>query len=532
MRMPRISELPRIADTYGRTSRLGDRDLHGDRFHALDMQAKSTGDWIDGHDYRQGLHLEEADVSGGKERAQLERLVQRIEEGKAGALVVANVSRFSRNTLLGLRDLHRVVEAGGRFVALDGIDTAMAGWELQATIRLAVDADYMSSRRNTAYEVSARLVSQGIHVTGWGNVGYVEGPDRRYVPHPEWGPVITRAYSDRAAGASQRHVADLFRDHGLVSGRNVHALARGGAVTPKRQEWTGGAVRSILASPVYLGWAFRGKIDGGGPLDFKYVRTDAHPPLTDLETWTEANRHRAATVGRKARRDGDYPYILRGLVRCAGCGHGMKPDIGKGDPSYRCRKRHTNGVCKAPAAILASVLERHVEDLVVAALAGGGAEGREPVAQLAEIRGQIADAEAELATYIDLTPARTPGYGDTLLRKQTVIDDLEARLVAVGGAQVVDLPSHVTVEHAWPELSSDERRRVLRGALDFALVRRSQVGGGVRLSTAERVGVLWAGQAPLGLSRPGFSSSVQPFPFDWPNRRPLAAAAPFDDEAL
>lgn len=494
------------------------------------MQAKSTGDWIDGHDYRQGLHLEEADVSGGTERAQLERLVQRIEDREASALVVANLSRFSRNTLLGLRDLHRIVEAGGRFVALDGIDTATGGWELQATIRLAVDADYMSSRRSTSYEVAARLVAQGIHVTAWGNVGYVEGPDRRYLPHPEWGPVITRAFENRAAGASLPQVANLFRDHGLVSGRNVHALVKAGGRVPERQEWTGGAAGRVLASPVYLGWAFRGKVDGGGPLDFKNVNRDAHTPLTDLETWSEANRPRATTVGRMARRDNGHPYVLRGLVRCAGCGHAMKPDIGKGDPSYRCRKRHTNGVCEAPAAILASVLERHVEEAVLEALADGGAEGREPVAQLAEIRAQISDAEAELAAYIDLTPARTPGYADTLARKQATIDDLGARLIALRGAHVMGLPSRVTVRNAWPELSSDERHRVLRGAMDFALVRRSQVGGGVRLSTGERVGIVWAGQAPPRLSRRGFSTAVAPFPFDWENGRALPAGLPTVDQ--
>jgi len=89
------------------------------------------------------------------------------------------------------------------------------------------------------------------------------------------------------------------------------------------------------------------------------------------------------------------------------------------------------------------------------------------------------------------------------------------------------LPSQLTVKDAWPGLSSDERHRVLRGALDFALVRRSQIGGGVRLTAPERIALVWAGQAPSGLSRPGFSSPVRPFPFDWLNRaesRPVPSA--------
>lgn len=513
--------LPRIADTYGRTSRMGDREIDSDRFHALDIQATSTAQWVAQHDFRQGLHVPETDVSGGSERPALEDLIRRVELGQTGALVVANLSRFSRNTLLGLRDIHRIVEAGGRFVALDGVDTQKPEWELFATIRLAIDSDYLNRSRQGFDSVRARLIAEGIHVTNWGNVGYISAPDRRYLPHPEWAEVITRGFEDRANGASLNQVANLWRDRRVVSGRES---ARG-ELGRTRQEWSSGSVGQILKRPVYLGWAYWGRVPAGGPLDFRYVNRNAHEPLTTLETWTEANRPRAATVGRKARRDGDYPYILRGLVRCAGCGHMMKPDIGKGDPSYRCRKRHTNGLCAAPAAILATVLERRVEEVVLAALAGGGAEGREPVARLEEARKEVAEAEAELAAYVAHTPARVPGYREGMQRREETLEAAERRLADLGGAgQVVRLSSRLSLTDAWPELTSDERHRVLRGALDFALVRRAQWPG-VRLTTYERVGVVWAGQAPAGLSRPGFSADVAELPFDWDNGRLLSSRA-------
>ncbi len=508
--------LPRVADTYGRTSRMGDREVDSDRFHALDIQATSTAQWVAQHDYRQGLHVPETDVSGGRERPALEELIRRVELGQAGALVVANLSRFSRNTLLGLRDIHRIVEAGGRFVALDGVDTNKAEWELFATIRLAIDSDYLNRSRQGFDAVRARLIAEGIHVTNWGNVGYVSAPDRRYLPHARWAEVITRGFEDRANGASLSHVANLLRDRGVVSGRESGR----GDLRRTHQEWSTGSVGQVLRRPVYLGWAYWGRVPAGGPLDFRYINRHAHEPLTDLETWTEANRPRATTVGRTARRDGDFPYILRGLVRCAGCGHMMKPDIGKGDPSYRCRKRHTNGLCAAPAAILARVLERRVDEIVLAALAGGGAEGREPTARLEEARKEVVEAAAELAAYVEHTPARVPGYPEGLQRREEALDAAEQRIADIGGAgQLMNLPSRLSVTDAWPELTSDERHRVLRGALDFALVRRAQ-GPGLRLSTQERVAIVWAGQAPSGLSRPGFSADVAELPFDWETGHP------------
>src|SRR5258708_22677892 len=87
--------------------------------------------------------------------------------------------------------------------------------------------------------------------------------------------------------------------------------------------------------------------------------------------------------------------LLKGLARCAGCGHTLKisgnhdKSLGRRVPNYYCVGSYASGACPARASISAAKLDPYVEARVLKAL---DAEGG-PLAQAAQASQQLEQAQ-------------------------------------------------------------------------------------------------------------------------------------------
>jgi len=92
-----------------------------------------------------------------------------------------------------------------------------------------------------------------------------------------------------------------------------------------------------------------------------YAKLDAHPALTDERTWMAAQR----PVERLPVADRGRPSLLRGLLRCAGCGRLMTTSrvrVGQGSTvRYSCRS--DSPPCPLRASIRDSAVEPYLEAL-------------------------------------------------------------------------------------------------------------------------------------------------------------------------
>src|SRR5829696_1648294 len=113
-------------DVYIRVSRLGDR-----------TEDEATGIY-EGQCLREGRRLsldideiiDETNVSGSIEVAdrELERLIQKIENGDSEGLLVPYTDRFARDVIEGMLAYRRIALAGGRLIgAMDGLDSSSPG---------------------------------------------------------------------------------------------------------------------------------------------------------------------------------------------------------------------------------------------------------------------------------------------------------------------------------------------------------------------------------------------------------------------
>ena len=310
---------------YVRVSRVGGRE--GDGFISPQLQREQ----IAAAARREGLEvvavLEELDASGGdRSRPRWNEAIGMVERGEVGAVVVWNLSRFSRSVRDALDALGRIEDAGGRLVsATEQLDDSASG-RMTRNILLSV-AEMERERAKAGFAAAtASAVERGIHVSGTIPLGYRRGADRRLVPDPDTAPVVLGLYERRAKGWSWARLARWLGEQG-------HGMSENGA-------------KGVVRNPVNTGQARYGAT----------TRDDAHEAIVPkgLFRRCQAKALPSTRTGKLTER-----YLLQGLVSCASCG-GTLYLSGSGrrcrNPYYFCRDLS----CTEHAYALAYLLDAHV----------------------------------------------------------------------------------------------------------------------------------------------------------------------------
>ena len=343
---------PKRIDSYIRVSRVGERggtDSYGspkDQRAAIERWAEYKGVQIVAE------HLDEDESGGSQERPGLEAAIARALAGETDGIVCYDISRFSRFTEGGLRDLRRLEEAGARLVfATEDLDTATVHGKMLFTILLATHAAALDQHKARWKVTKSRAIAEGRQI-GPTPPGYARANGKRggLVPDPTTGPVVTEAYRLAAGDPTLQSVVAHLRaaiPTKTFTARNKATAERygvgiGESVTVDAT-WNPTTVRRLLASPVYLGTAAYGS----------EVNENAHEALTDLATWTRAQH----SPSRKRGPSAEHP--LSGDVLCATC---EQPMVGSRSGSVkqgneRRMLKCVNKDCPKRASISAEVLE-------------------------------------------------------------------------------------------------------------------------------------------------------------------------------
>ena len=258
-------------------------------------------------------------------------------------------------------------------------------------------------------------------------------------------------------------------------------------------------IAGLIKNPVYLGQARSGKI----------VNDEAHEPLVTRAEWDAAQGSR--TLLRTSGDSLSARTLLKGIIRCAGCGHTLKiaGSLDKKSasryPTYYCSGRYAKGYCSARATIRASIVDNYVEEQLLDALkADGGplATAVEASEHIEEAARQVAAAEHELDLFV------TNPQLLTVLGQETFVHGVEARQRALdqARAELAELRSRSALTEelpsgdllaAWPQLTTEEKRRLLHGLLDRVELRRANGRGKAAVPVAERTQIILRGDVLL-----------------------------------
>ena len=185
---------PKGFDGYIRISRVAGRE--GPSFISPDVQRSKIEAWAAMREVEISALHQDMDVSGGQiSRPGLDALLERIESGKTGGVVVARLDRLSR---LGVGDALKLVERisddGGEVAAIDvGIDPKTPVGKFARTLMLAL-AQMERERIGESWQIAQeRAIERGVPVSRT-PYGYRKAENGSLEPDPVDSPRIIAAF--------------------------------------------------------------------------------------------------------------------------------------------------------------------------------------------------------------------------------------------------------------------------------------------------------------------------------------------------
>jgi DNA invertase Pin-like site-specific DNA recombinase len=484
-------------DGYIRVSRVGGRI--GESFISPEVQREQIEIWAQLMNAQIIEWHTDLDQSGGTmARPAFQQAYDRVLRKETGGLVVAKLDRFARSAADAGQVVRQILDAGGVFAsAAERIDPTTPFGKFGLTIMFAMAELELDRITENWHEAQARAIGRGRHLRA--PFGYRVGDDGHLAADGN-AEFVTEIFRQRAAGAGWSALAAWLNER---------------CSPPKGNRWTTRTVQALIGRRAYLGEAHHGE----------HVHPDAHERLVTPEIWQVAQRRVLAS--RPSRGE---PGLLSGLVRCAACRYSMRPTTsrprrnrtGNYPRQYRCFLHHSAGDCPEGASIVSDKLDGYVVTQFAAHL---GDVAGQTLVSAPEVDGayeRFKDAESELVAFRDDLRIRSVLGQDGFLagleaRTSALAATQEALDRAQAGAPSPDLGASLD---DWESLSIIERRALLRAGIDCIFVRRAKRS----TPMSERVRILWHGEAPNDLPRPGVAAKIVR-PFDWPDD-PLTTGVP------
>ena len=270
-------------------------------------------------------------------RPSFQRMINDIEEGKIGTVIVKDMSRFGRDYLnVGLYTEIRFPEAGIHFIAInDGVDSDSAASNDFTPFRNIMNEWYC---RDISKKIRSSLrakVASGKHTNARVPYGYyIKGDHQNWIVDEEAAEIIREIYRLFISGMSMRQIVLRLNQQG-IDPPNRHRL-KIGMVSQKEYDnflrkdvpegWRVTAITTILDRYEYCGHtvcnrytklSYKSKKIIELPESEWILTKNTQEPIIDEETWQTARKIRQK--GRRSRQDIDKGP-LNGFLFCKDCG--------------------------------------------------------------------------------------------------------------------------------------------------------------------------------------------------------------------
>lgn len=406
------------------------------------------------------------DVSGQTfEREDWQKVVELIETGKAGGVIVWNQARASRaKSWETMAMIAAVEEAGGRIYAQDGqITVATFQGEVMAFFNGAMDNKFAVEQGKALKGFVTQAIDRGAHLQapyGYQKAERVASRAMPIVPNPTEQPVVKLMCELRRDGLSWKAIANRLD----ALGHQPRPYTRHGQVIQGR--WRHQAVRDIVTSETILGVAHNGEVR----------KTGAHAALVSPELWAQANAtKKPKPVGPTG------GYTLTGLARCTGCGRVMS-HTGR---YIKCLDQGASK-CPAPVNVPAGKLTEWVVEQFKATYLGTrfGAEEADATVNAAADAVEMAAARYETASERELQAA-SGGSARAMEIAAANVRAAEQALAAAerdladanAAASGVNLPASLDAD-MFDASTPEQQNHWLEAVYAFVVVRRDPVWRG------------------------------------------------------
>lgn len=311
------------------------------------------------------------------DRPGFNEMMRQLEEGKASALFVKDLSRLGRNYIEVGRLMEEFFpEHNIRLVAVsDGIDTAEGENEL-APIRNLFNEWYVrdiSKKRR----ISNKIKGNAGEPMGQPPYGYIKEPDnpKRWIVDEEAAQVVRRIYSMTLEGLGTEQIAAKLEQEEILTPRaywlkkGIKRPGKGKQQPPTK--WNSSTITKILSLQEYCGdilnfktysKSYKNKKRLENDRENWVVFKDVHEAVIDRAVWEQVQQKRGKI--RKRRTNDGERNMFSGLLVCADCGCNLHFHFNQGNPEikyFNCSNYKGNrGTCTSTHYVRVDFLEQVV----------------------------------------------------------------------------------------------------------------------------------------------------------------------------
>ena len=328
--------------------------------------------------YTNLVHFLDDGISGvTMDRPGFADMIQQLEQGKAAAVFVKDLSRLGRNYI----EVGRLTEEffpnhDIRLVAVsDNIDTDEGENEL-APIRNLFNEWYardISKKRR----ISNKIKGNAGEPMGQPPYGYIKDPEnpKRWIVDEEAAQVVRRIYRMTLEGVGTEQIAAKLEEDGVLTPRaywHSKGINRPGKVKDlPPTHWNSSSVIKMLSVQEYCGDILNFKTYSKSYKNKKRLENDrenwaifkdVHEPIIERAVFEQVQQKRGKMRKRQAK-DGERS-MFSGLLVCADCGSNLHFHFNQGNPEikyFNCSNYKGNrGTCGSTHYVRVDFLEQVV----------------------------------------------------------------------------------------------------------------------------------------------------------------------------
>ena len=360
---------------YERLSR--DDNLEGESY-SIGNQKKLLAKVAKEKGYTNLVHFLDDGISGvTMDRPGFVEMIRQLEQGKAAAVFVKDLSRLGRNYIeVGRLTEEFFPDHDIRLVAVsDNIDTAEGENEL-APIRNLFNEWYardISKKRR----ISNKIKGNAGEPMGQPPYGYIKNPNdpRHWIVDDEAAQVVRRVYSMTLEGFGTEQIATQLEKDGVLTPR-AYWLTKGikrpgkGKQQPPTK-WNSSTITKILSLQEYCGdilnfktysKSYKNKKRIDNDRENWVVFQDVHEAIIERAVYEQVQQKRGKI--RKRRTNNGEHNMFSGLLVCADCGSNLHFHFNQGNPEikyFNCSNYKGNrGTCTATHYVRVDFLEEVV----------------------------------------------------------------------------------------------------------------------------------------------------------------------------
>ena len=360
---------------YERLSR--DDNLEGESY-SIGNQKKLLAKVAKEKGYTNLVHFLDDGISGvTMDRPGFVEMIRQLEQGKAAAVFVKDLSRLGRNYIeVGRLTEEFFPDHDIRLVAVsDNIDTAEGENEL-APIRNLFNEWYardISKKRR----ISNKIKGNAGEPMGQPPYGYIKDPNdpKHWIVDDEAAQVVRRVYSMTLEGFGTEQIATQLEKDGVLTPR-AYWLTKGikrpgkGKQQPPTK-WNSSTITKILSLQEYCGdilnfktysKSYKNKKRIDNDRENWVVFQDVHEAIIERAVYEQVQQKRGKI--RKRRTNNGEHNMFSGLLVCADCGSNLHFHFNQGNPEikyFNCSNYKGNrGTCTSPHYVRVDFLEEVV----------------------------------------------------------------------------------------------------------------------------------------------------------------------------